>query len=423
MSKALNWRHRELRPVEPGGRRRRHSRVAVEPAGHVVVVELLAPQHAGECLTHHHRFVGGGAGRGELGVELVGLGAPGRRDLFEIGSQRDLGVRARPGGTQPQPQLHARARLDLHLVPRGALGAPQVGVHRRRARDDVIVDPVLGERGGRGDPVEALSVGFVVAEQQGRCGPVRSRGDHQLEVAEQRVRDGDGALGRRGELGCRGAEIPRPRVAEPERRQQVQRVRLGPGVGDVDRHQQIGRVGLRVVDLDDPVPVVVERTRVEQLVLGVVLPASAVLGPEILVGERGLRVVVAPAVPGVAGDGVEVPPVVLDVLTVVGLGPGQPERPLLEDRIAPVPQCQAQAQPLLAVAEAGQAVLAPAVGLGAGVVMRQVVPRLAVGAVILPDRAPLALAQIRTPRIPVAGLGPVDGRPAESVHALPLSYV
>ena len=285
----------------------------------------------------------------------------------------------------------------------------------------MIVDPVLGERGGRGDPVEALSVGFVVAEQQGRCGPVRSRGDDQLEVAEQRVRDGDGALGRRGELWCRGAEIPRPRVAEPERRQHVHRVRLGPGVGDVDRHQQIGRVGLRVVDLDDPVPVVVERTRVEQLVLGVVLPASAVLGPEILVGERGLRVVVAPAVPGVAGDGVEVPPVVLDVLTVVGLGPGQPERPLLEDRVAPVPQRQTQAQPLLAVAEAGQAVFAPAVGPGAGVVMGQVVPRLAVGAVILPDRAPLALAQIRTPRIPVARVGPLHGGPTESLHALPLS--
>ena len=208
MSKALNWRHRELRPVsrEAGGSRQ--SRVAVEPAGHVVVVELLAPQHAGECLTHHHRFVGGGARRGELGVELVGLGAPGRRDLFEIGSQRGLGVRTRPGGTQPQPQLHARPRLDLHLVPRGALGAPQVGVHRRRARDDVIVDPVLGERGGRGDPVEALNVGFVVAEQQGRCGAVRSRGDQQLEVAEQRVRDGDGALGRSRRAAVSGRRDP-----------------------------------------------------------------------------------------------------------------------------------------------------------------------------------------------------------------------
>ena len=175
------------------------------------------------------------------------------------------------------------------------------------------------------------------------------------------------------------------------------------------------------MDLDDPVPVVVERTRVEQLVLGVVLPSAAVLGPKILVGERGLRVVVAPAVPGVAGDGVEVPPVVLDVLTVVGLGPGQPERPLLEDRVAPVPQRQTQAQPLLAVAEAGQAVFAPAVGLGAGVVMRQVVPRLAIGAVILPDRAPLALAQIRTPRLPGARAGPLHGGPTEFLHALPLS--
>ena len=111
-------------PGVPGGRRRRHSRVAVEPAGHVVVVELLAPQHAGECLTHHHRFVSGGAGRGELGVELVGLGPPGRHDLFEIGSQR-------ASASGPAPVGRSRSRSSTlapgststwyhaaHLVPR-----------------------------------------------------------------------------------------------------------------------------------------------------------------------------------------------------------------------------------------------------------------------------------------------------------------
>ena len=107
-------------PVEPGGRRRRHSRVAVEPAGHVVVVELLAPQHAGECLTHHHRLVGRGAGRGELGVELVGLGPPGRRDLFEIGSQRDP---RRPG----PPRWDAAAAA----APRSRPARPPPGTTRR----------------------------------------------------------------------------------------------------------------------------------------------------------------------------------------------------------------------------------------------------------------------------------------------------
>ena len=41
--------------------------------------------------------------------------------------------------------------------------------------------------------------------------------------------------------------------------------------------QQVGRVGLGVVDLDDPVAVVVEDAGVEQLVLRVELAAPAVL--------------------------------------------------------------------------------------------------------------------------------------------------
>ena len=119
-----------------------------------------------------------------------------------------------------------------------------------------------------------------------------------------------------------------------------------------------------------------------------------------------------------ARDRVEVPPVLLDVLAVIALSPGQPEGPLLQDRVAPVPQRQAQAQPLLDVTEPGQAVLAPAVGAGPGLVVRQVVPRLAVGAVVLPDRPPLPLADVRPPPVPVTGLAKPVLELAESCHPL-----
>ena len=163
-------------------------------------------------------------------------------------------------------------------------------------------------------------------------------------------------------------------------------------------------VGLGVVDLDDPVPVVVERAGVEQLVLGLVLAPTAVLRDQVVVGERPLRIVVAPPVERVARQRVDVPPVLLGVLAVVALVAGQAEDPLLEDRVAAVPEREREAEPLLDVGEAGQAVLAPAVGPRAGVVVREVVPRLAVGAVVLADRAPLPLAQVRAPQVPVAGL-------------------
>jgi hypothetical protein len=92
--------------------------------------------------------------------------------------------------------------------------------------------------------------------------------------------------------------------------------------------------------LDDPVAVLVEHAGVEQFVLGLELAAPAVLHPQLFVGEGLLRVVVTPPVPGVAGHGIEVPPVLLDVLAVIGLSSGQPVCPLLEDRVTAVPQRQ-----------------------------------------------------------------------------------
>src|SRR5262249_21592302 len=165
------------------------------------------------------------------------------------------------------------------------------------------------------------------------------------------------------------------------------------------------RVARDTAGLDEPVP------RVDPA-------APAVLRDQVLVGERRLGIVVPPAVPGVAGHRVEVPPVLLDVLPVVAFRAGQPERPLLEDRIPAVPQRQAQAQALLDVAEPGQAILAPPVGAGPGVVVRQVGPGLAVGAVVLADGPPLALAQVRAPLVPGPGLAEPVFEPPEPRDAL-----
>src|SRR5262249_46532717 len=79
---------------------------------------------------------------------------------------------------------------------------------------------------------------------------------------------------------------------------------------------------------------------------------------------------------------------------------GQTEQALFEDRIALVPQGKTEAEIELVVAEASNSVLAPAVGAAAGMVVWQVVPRIAVLAVILPNGAPLPLAEIRSPATP-----------------------
>src|SRR5215472_11156256 len=165
--------------------------------------------------------------------------------------------------------------------------------------------------------------------------------------------------------------------------------------------------------LGDPVPVLLERAGVQQLILGLIAVPEGIGADQVLVWERALRVVVAPSVPGVAGDGIEVPPVLLDILAVVALRAGEPERALLQDRVLPVPQRQGQAQPLVDVAEPGQPVFPPPVSPGPRVIMRQVVPRVAVGTVVLPDRAPLPLADVRPPPVPLPGLQQPVLQPAE----------
>ena len=121
---------------------------------------------------------------------------------------------------------------------------------------------------------------------------------------------------------------------------------------------------------------------------------------ERVVGERGLRVVVAPLQQRVARQALEVPPVLLDVLAVVPLRPRETEHPLLEDRVLAVPEREREAQLVADVGDAGHPVLVPAVRAGARVIVRERVPGVAALGVVLADGAPGALAEVRAPLVP-----------------------
>src|SRR5262249_10192137 len=118
-------------------------------------------------------------------------------------------------------------------------------------------------------------------------------------------------------------------------------------------------------------------------------------------GEPALRVLVEVLHVRMRRRAVEVEVVFLHVLAVVALAIGQPEEPFLQDRITAVPEREREAEPLLAVGDSGQPVLTPAVGTGTSLVMREVGPRVPVLAVVLPDGAPLPLAEVRAPLLPV----------------------
>src|SRR5207247_1804243 len=125
-----------------------------------------------------------------------------------------------------------------------------------------------------------------------------------------------------------------------------------------------------------------------------------------LVRKRRLRILVQVFHVRVGGRGIQIEVVFLDVLAVVALIAGQSEEPLLENRIAAIPQRDGEADVLVAVANAGDAVLAPAVRSGAGVVVREILPGGPVRAVIFAHRAPLPFADVGSPLLPV-GVAPV----------------
>jgi hypothetical protein len=98
--------------------------------------------------------------------------------------------------------------------------------------------------------------------------------------------------------------------------------------------------------------------------------------------------------------GVQVVVALLDVLAVVPLAVGEAEEALLEDGVTLVPEREREAEALALVAHSGDPVLAPTVGAGASLVVGEVVPGVAVRAVVLADRPPLALAQVGAPLPP-----------------------
>src|ERR1035437_9808594 len=103
--------------------------------------------------------------------------------------------------------------------------------------------------------------------------------------------------------------------------------------------------------------------------------------------------------------GVKIVIQLLHVLAVVALGVRQAEKTLLQNRVPAVPQCEREAEVLFVVADAGDAVFAPAISPAARVVVRKILPRRAAGRIILAHRAPLPFGQIRAKKRPLLFAG------------------
>ena len=195
---------------------------------------------------------------------------------------------------------------------------------------------------------------------------------------------------------------PRPCVAKPERRQQMQHSGRGAAIAHADLDQQILRVPLGIFDEHVKIAVVVEDAGVQQLVLQVVAAAPATGVQQICIGVRGLWVLVEILHIRVGRRAVEVEVVLLDIFAVIAFAVGQSKQPFLQNWILAVPECERKAKRLVVVGDPGQAVLTPAIGPGTRHIMREIIPGVAIQAVVLAHRTPLPFAQIGPPLFPRA---------------------
>src|SRR5581483_1558364 len=270
------------------------------------------------------------------------------------------------------------------------------------AVNDVIVDPVLDVRRFIPDPVEPLRVGFIFGEEQFR-----------LVVADEVTQPGfEMARADQAEAGNFEVRVaahprpalisaPRPGVAEPRGRPHVNLCRLRAAIDEGDTNQDVFDCGLGVFDEQVEIAVVVEHARVNQLILRLRAAAVAAFVDDLRVREFGLWVFVGALHVGMRRGRVEVEVILLAVLAVIALAAGQAEEAFFQDRVAPVPEGEREAEDLPAVGNPGDAVLAPAVSLRARVVVRQVIPRRPARAVILAHGSPLPFGQVRPPAFPV----------------------
>ena len=374
--------------------RRRLQRIAVEPLSYIEIVELLVPQHPGKglALDAPHVLVGDPILPG--GVEEIGLAKASAEDVVKVGEGRPaLFARA-----QPDPDCHTAAfRNRPQVEPRG-LGAVAAGIHRVHAAvNDIVVERVLEVTRPDVRAEQPREIGLVVTEQQAvSCFEFDAVGPEVVMVGQQPA----GALVPQRRLVDAGR--PAPSVAEPDLRQDMNGRRIGSAVVDRDPHEHVVHVGLRVLDVDIEVAVVIENAGVDQLELHRRRTfATSVLLDQPFVRVCGLRQLVERAGVGVARDGVEVVVNLLDVLAVVALFVGQAEQPLLENGVAAVPQGERQAQKLPVIGKAGEAVLAPAIGTTARLIVGEIIPCRTVWAVVLAHRPPLPLAEIGTPPTPI----------------------
>src|ERR1022692_3948069 len=101
-----------------------------------------------------------------------------------------------------------------------------------------------------------------------------------------------------------------------------------------------------------------------------------------------------------SGCVIEIEPVFFDIFAVIALVARESKHSFFEDRVAAIPQRKGKHQQLVAIANAGDAIFSPAIGLAACHVVGEEFPRASIRTVIFSYAAPGTLADIGSPLAP-----------------------
>ena len=193
---------------------------------------------------------------------------------------------------------------------------------------------------------------------------------------------------------------PAPGVAQPERGQQGERRRIRTTVNNADPNRDVIRGGLRVFDEDIEIATLIKDTRINQLEFRLITPTPAVLLEQALIGKTLLRILVKPPHEAMGGGIGEMVIVIFNIFAVVPLFISQTKRPLFQNGVLAIPKGKRKAKTTLVIANAQQAIFAPAINTRVRMIVGERSPGIAISRIVFTHSAPLALWQIAAPTPP-----------------------
>ena len=255
MSRLKACRQPELRPVQAARRRRREAGIAVEPAGRRRSCRTA-------CSTASRRTPGASPAprrRWRRGPARSRTRRPRAARAFIVDAQPR--PTPRRSDAQPQPHLGGLAGGDVEPVAQRAFVPVRAGLTVGAPETTWSLIPSFGYGGPASSTDGAVLVSLSQNSGSAVPSPASTIVPSSSWVATRLPSRStiDGRWRRRA---------PGPAVAEPQRRQQLERRVLGPGVADLDAQADIVGRRLGVVDRHVPVAAVVEHAGVDQLVLG-----------------------------------------------------------------------------------------------------------------------------------------------------------